>query len=196
MSNGFSNMRSYADLLEKCIWEMEQLQRTRIDPRLFVYSAFNLAVSLDHLPEWFISDEGMSEHHQACIRRFNWFDDDEWHNKSRKRHPTEKERYLVSLYNSISPHPEVNQKQEIVRLVANNAKHFESSRVTTSDVAPAYLAQCGPGTYCGGPTSVSGYFEWYKLMIIDGQGEWNAEEICSELLREWRAFDAEARGGG
>ncbi len=165
------SLRSYLDLLEKCRYELGQLQNCSLHPE-YDFAIVNLVLSMNHIYEWCLLDEDIgAEQKQECVRRFNPYSpNDNLPRDLKKKYPE-------------NEFPQVNLYQEALRSLSNKAKHFKKKRVEIQ--TPNYTALCGEESMqCGELATTCGAFDHYLYFVEIDDRDVGLEQMLSDQLEE------------
>ena len=168
------------NLLEKIKTERNSLNAKVLD-KSFSFTIFNIAVSLNHIFEWFYKDSAQDiELRKKCIKEFNPYEIDR-----------DKKKYFKDYIDQILVNLPVNEKQKQIRLICNDYKHFKLAYIAKSEEKPIYLSVAG-NMRAGNITSVAGYYESYSCFITDKyNNHFDLLMLFDDLITEWTKFLAQ-----
>ncbi|WP_429236140.1 hypothetical protein [Aeromonas salmonicida] len=170
------SLENYQHLLQKCQCEYKLLKGCESHPE-YDFLLFNLVVSLNHLFDWFLKENSISEHTKSkCIIKFNPF-------ISLDDIPSDFKGY----YKKLNAFPPLNEFQEVIRKLCNKAKHFKKKTIESQ--GKNYT--CGAGddsVECGNPEIVCGTFNHYLYFVEISGEDINLEALISKHLIDWECF--------
>ena len=180
-------MSDHRDLYRKCRHDLDRLKtldaERPLDPSPIAYTLFDLAVGLNHLFDWVMSDPTLHAETKAkCVRMFNPYRRE---NEARTRF-TRYRMYLTPFP------PATNAKQALVKDVADGVKHFVEMPKTQTQENSVYLGAGGEDAFCGGQFAQCrehNLLVLYTYWVQDNNGK-NVEFglVCDALVKEWDEF--------
>ena len=176
-SKNFFLLQSYRDLYFKCRYDWKQLSNS--DPSKKSYAVFNLITTLNHMFDWVVRDEDVSEGKRLlCITLFNPY-------KAAKSVGAD----FKELYEKLPELPTTNTEQYLVRSLCNKAKHLLHAPSTESVENTIYFGAGHPEMYCGGPKARVGYHEIIITHTVeDGGNVHDVKVVCETLMNDWQDF--------
>ena len=183
----FFGMSDHRDLYRKCCHDLDRLKtldaERPLDPSPIAYTLFDLAVGLNHLFDWVMSDPTLPAETKAiCVQMFNPYRRE---NEARTRF-TRYRMYLTPFP------PETNAKQALVKDVADGVKHFVEMPKTQTQENSVYLGVGGEDAFRGGQFAQcreNNLLVIYTYWVQDNNGK-NVEFglVCDALVKEWDDF--------
>jgi hypothetical protein len=177
------------DLLDKAKHDFSLLKEHKSEI-LDYYSIFNTLVSLDHLLDWVLNNDELTEEYKLnCFNRFNPY--------------KESSKCPFSEYKKIFPFPNYNHRQEIIRDLCNNLKHYkifkkENENINyrkeaVKDIAEQKINVAQAGTMCARAfpsPSCAGYYDYHFIIVDLSQEETNIDIITlfEKSISEWDEF--------
>lgn len=170
-------MTSPKDMYDKIIYERNLINLENNENKN-VYIIFNLILSINHLFDWVIFGKNNDDPNAIeCIKRFNPYLKKEYSDNS----------FFRDYYSKLTIFPKCNEKQQIIREISNNIKHFSSEK-KSSKVEKDILSVAG-NIGCGEPNACCRYFEEYRYVIKNDIGkDLNLIELCDSLINEWKIY--------
>lgn len=174
-AQSFFGMENFLDLYAKCHHDLKQLQNS--DPRKKSYAIFNLVMDLNHLFDWFMKDQLLSDELKVrCVQKFNPY----------KEKASDD---FVRWYKGI-PFPLTNEGQYLVRCVSNKAKHSKTSPTTEAALTTVGLGAGSEYAEAGAPWNECGASELQIVTywVEDDGLLYDMKVVCSDLQQEWSDF--------
>jgi hypothetical protein len=190
-SQKFFGMSDPRDLHRKCCHDLDRLKtldaQRPLDPSMVAYTLFDLAVGLNHLFDWVLSDPNLADETKArCVQRFSPY----------RREGEARTRFTrYRMYLTPFP-PKTNPKQALVKDVADGVKHFVGMPKTATQKNSVYLGAGGEDAVCGGQFAQcrqNNLLVLYTYWVKDNDGKSvEFSTLCDSLVSEWGEFIDEA----
>lgn len=173
----FFLLQSYRDLYFKCRYDWKQLSNS--EPRIKSYAMFNLVTTLNHIFDWVVKDEDVSEDRRLlCITLFNPY-------KTAKSVSSD----FKELYDRLPEFPPTNTEQYLIRSLCNKAKHLLQTPSTEAVTNTIYFGAGHPEMYCGGPKAFTGYHESIITHSLEHDGKMHdVKVLCETLMCDWQEY--------
>ncbi len=169
----FLSFANYQNILDKCNYELQRLDTCSKHPE-YDYLIFNIVFGLNPLYEWAIKDPEISTNLKArIIEEFNPY-----------RCYQDVNRSLKKYYNE-ECFPQINEYQEVIRKLCNNAKHF--NKKTIEQQRKNYTCGAGEaGMQAGEPKALAGTFDHYKYYVDISGVEVELTTVLASLVECWK----------
>jgi hypothetical protein len=164
------------NLLRKCEFDIDLLRKCNSDPD-FGYKLVDIVVTLNHLCEWYLKDEKVSDDKKfECLSRFNSYSLE-----------ANTPRFIRKLFARMNTPPEIDTDQRIIRQLCNGVKHFKPTISTIE--RPNFICLAGDSRMqCGESMAQAGNWDRQRYYVeVDGS-EVDVEMLVQRQMEKWKIF--------